>query len=99
MSEGGEIVVRKRLRAVWLERDVFNCSKCGTKDTELGWNEKDSRHLKEEPEKVLFCKKCLHKFTEKKELEELVNFAERIQIGFYIRLFEKNFIPCDACQD
>jgi len=92
-------VLRRRIRSTWLTRDDFVCGECGAKGDDIGWNDRGSRHPKGEPEDVLFCKKCGHELTSKDELEEQVNFVEKIEAGFFLRFFGKEFKLCEECQE
>lgn len=99
MNGGVVVVLRRRLRASWLDKEKFSCPKCKNTDDDIGWNDKHSIHPRDEPEEVLFCKTCKYKLTEKKDLQELINFAEKIQIGFFLRFAGKHFNPCEKCQE
>lgn len=91
---------RLRVRKEWLVKEEFSCVKCGAKDKDISWNDKNSDHPAGQPEEVLFCLKCGHKLTKKEELEEEIIFKEIQQYGFWLRgLMSEHFIPCEKCQD
>jgi len=91
--------MRERIKYSWIIREKFSCVKCGASDKNIGWNDKGSRHPQGEPEGVLFCKKCKHKLTEQKELEELVPFVQTIEYRFFLRFIKKDFELCAKCQE
>ena len=90
MKVGTSIKRRTRVRKVWVAKEEFACKKCGAEDIDIGYEEK---------EKILYCKKCGHKLTEKEELEEELIFNEIQQYGFWIRFVKEHFVPCKKCQD
>lgn len=91
--------MKERIRRSWLTKDEFSCSKCNASGKDIGWNDRNSKHPKGQPEDVLFCKKCGHELREKEELEELVAFVEYREFGFYLRFASGHFIPCRKCQE
>jgi len=91
--------MKVQIREEWLMKDVFSCKKCGASNEHIKWNDEGSDHPALQPEGVLFCEKCIHELTEKKELEDLVYFVEQITYSFYLRFAKEWFTPCQTCQE
>jgi len=82
--------MKERIKWTWLDKENLSCIKCKAGNDDIGWDEN---------KKVLFCKKCGHKLTDKEELEERVPFVEVQQYGFWLRFISEHFIPCRKCQE
>jgi len=74
----------------WFDKDVFSCIECEAGNESINWDEDN---------KVLFCKKCKHELTEKKELQNLYGIVGIQCYGFWLRFCHEHFVPCEACQE